>query len=576
MSDVSLWELYLEGIAYHNKMGFPTKFPMYVRFKEGDQWAQPTERTKNLPRPVINIIEMIVRSKRSSVLDQPVSIVYRQGGAPEDDVEKQMQQDAAENMTEYARKVWDSADMDKLCSEAVDDAATNGTGIWHFYWDNSVTGGRMEPYVGELRGETVDALNFFVANPQMRDVQKQDYIIIAQRLKVGAVREMAKARGLKEEQIAQIVPDDYIESETYRAARMELDGKENEKVTVLTKYYRKDGAVVFDKATRSVEICKGVSLTPAGDDEDGIKIKLYPVAAMNWKLRKACFYGIGEVEGLIPNQKLINFMQGMQGFAVQQMGFPKIITKPGALKQPLTNEPGEVITDYGNGGISYLAPPAFSSAAAQLCNDMIDMTRVVTGTTEVATGESMGANMAASAIIALQNQAQTPVNEIQRHFWRAVKDIGRIWSEFFRTYCSDRREIVVEMGDEVQGRVFTGTEYAKYDFDLQVDVGASSEYSAVLAQATLDKMLDRGDITIDQYIDISDPNVAPFKEKFKRMREAQPEMTGMPGMPGVPKEEVNGVQSVSGIGGVPLPDVPKAPTVMDKFTGGGNNAVPKL
>ena len=77
MSDVTLWTLYQEGVAYHNKMGFSTKFPTFVRFKEGDQWPQATERTKNLPRPVLNIIEMIVRSKRSSVLDQPVSIVYR-------------------------------------------------------------------------------------------------------------------------------------------------------------------------------------------------------------------------------------------------------------------------------------------------------------------------------------------------------------------------------------------------------------------------------------------------------------------------------------------------------------------
>lgn len=570
MSDVSLWTLYQEGIAYHNKMGFTTKFPTFVRFKEGDQWPQPTERTKNLPRPVLNIIEMIVRNKRSSVLDQPVSIVYRQSGATNNEIADQMQQDAAENMTEYARKVWDRADMDKLCTEAVDDAATNGTGIWHFYWDNSIKGGQNTPYVGELRGESVDALNFFVANPQVRDVQKQDYIIIAQRMKVSAARAMAKKKGLPDAKIELILPDEFDESETYRAARIELDGKENEKVTVLTKYYRKNGEVVYDKATRSVDICTAVPLTPA---DTAVKIKLYPVAAMNWKLRKACFYGIGEVEGLIPNQKLINFMQGMQGFAVQQMGFPKIIVAPGALKQPLTNEPGEIITDYTKGGISYLSPPPFSSAAAQLCNDMIDLTRVVTGTTEVATGESMGANMAASAIIALQNQAQTPVNEIQRHFWRAVKEIGRIWLEFFKTYCSDEREIVVEMGDEMQGRTFVGSSYANYDFDLQVDVGASSEYSAVLAQATLDKMLDRGDITIDQYIELSDPNVAPFKEKFKRMREAQPQAVGMPG---VPEEEVNGVQSVSGVGGVPLPDVPKAPTVMDKFTGGGNNAVPKL
>ena len=43
MSDVTLWTLYQEGVAYHNKMGFSTKFPTFVRFKEGDQWPQATE-----------------------------------------------------------------------------------------------------------------------------------------------------------------------------------------------------------------------------------------------------------------------------------------------------------------------------------------------------------------------------------------------------------------------------------------------------------------------------------------------------------------------------------------------------
>jgi hypothetical protein len=196
----------------------------------------------------------------------------------------------------------------------------------------------------------------------------------------------------------------------------------------------------------------------------------------------------------------------------------------------------------------------------------------MTGTTEVVTGEVLGANMAASASIALQNQAQTPVGEIQRRYWRAVRDAGRIWQEFFLTYCSMPRAVVSDTGGEVDGREFIGTDYAGYEFDLTVDVGASSEYSAVLAQATLDKMLDRGDISIDDYIELSDPNVAPFKEKFKRMREMQPTM--MPqtlpagGVPGAPGAEESGMQAPGGgVGGVPLPEIPAAPTPMDQYRG---------
>lgn len=569
----ALWEEYRQGLDYQKKMRFHQDFPVFVDFKEGRQWPAPTERTRTLPRPVLNMIDMIVRSKRASVLDQPVSIVYKPGEAPDDPVRRQMHVDAAGNLTEYARRIWNEMDMDALNSDAVDDAATNGTGIWYFYWDSTVKGGGEHAYIGELRGEVIDALNFFVANPQVSSVQKQDYILFAQRVRTKDVKRMAKEEGLSGEQIGLICSDSDTSEEAYPAARQEMDGEENGKITLLTRFYRRDGEVVFDRGTRSVEIIRGRALTPDGSPR---RITLYPVACMSWKKRKKCFYGIGEVEGLIPNQKLVNFTLGMQGFAVQQMGFPKVLTRPGALRQPLTNEPGEVVTDYVGNGISYLNPPAFSAAAGNLSDTIIQLTRVMTGTTEVVTGEALGANMAASAIIALQNQAKTPVGEIQRRYWRVMREVGRIWKEFFLTYCSMPRAVMVEEGAEVTGRVFTGTEYAGYEFDLSVDVGASSEYSAVLAQATLDKMLDRGDITIDQYIELSDPNVAPFKEKFKKMREEAVQQ--LPGQPAGMQQSVpsaqgglreEAVQSPGGgAGGIQLPEIPAAPTPMDLYRGG--------
>ena len=32
MSDVTLWTLYQEGVAYQRKMGFSTNFPTYVKY----------------------------------------------------------------------------------------------------------------------------------------------------------------------------------------------------------------------------------------------------------------------------------------------------------------------------------------------------------------------------------------------------------------------------------------------------------------------------------------------------------------------------------------------------------------
>ena len=53
---------------------------------------------------------------------------------------------------------------------------------------------------------------------------------------------------------------------------------------------------------------------------------------------------------------------------------------------------------------------------------------------------------------------------------------------------------------------------------MTVDVGASSEFSEVLSQSTLDSFLANGYITVDQYIDLAPVNVVPFKERLKQMR----------------------------------------------------------
>ena len=56
--ETSAWQDYQNGLAWQRSMGFEEKFPLYVRFKEGDQWPPATRRTKNLPRPVFNMVEI--------------------------------------------------------------------------------------------------------------------------------------------------------------------------------------------------------------------------------------------------------------------------------------------------------------------------------------------------------------------------------------------------------------------------------------------------------------------------------------------------------------------------------------
>lgn len=54
-----------------------------------------------------------------------------------------------------------------------------------------------------------------------------------------------------------------------------------------------------------------------------------------------------------------------------------------------------------------------------------------------------------------------------------------------------------------------------------LSVGAASVYSESLAMTTLDKLYDRKDITLDEYIELAPDNVMPFKAQLKRMLQSR-------------------------------------------------------
>ena len=561
------WEQWQNGIAYLNSMGLSENLPMYVRFKEGDQWPAPTERTKNLPRPVFNLVDMLIRTKRSNVLSQPVTIAYSPAEIMLDDYQRELATGGAKDFTDYGKQLWDNCDQDSLNDEFVDDMATLGTGVLHYYFDSSVSGGAEHRYIGEIRGEVIDPLNIVFANPQQRDEQRQKYIIIAQRVPVDDVKALAKAEGVKSYDIERIVGDSNASAERYSNAVKEMRGED--KVTLLTKYYRKsDGAVYVDKSTESVEIIKSRCLTPDTTAAvTGYKIKRYPIVVGNWYRRKKCIYGIGECQTIIPAQKAVNFLKAMELLSVQQTAWPKLLVKPGALSQPITNEPGEVITDYSaNGGIAYLSPPVLTNAASALATSIIDMMRMVSGVNEVMAGEPLGANIAAATVIALQSQNRVPIEEVQKRFWNCIKRVGAVWEELIKAYYNTERSITVD-GSEEDSRPFTGTTYTDVGFKLKIDVGASSEYGEVLAQSTLDMMLQNGYITIDQYVELAPHNVVPFAEQFKKLRQEQAEQEAQMQMQmqaEMPIETNEGAMMQPA--GMPqmeqaMPQIPQAPTI---------------
>jgi hypothetical protein len=496
-------------------MGFTTEFPKIIEFKEGNQWAAVTENTKNFPRPVFNITEMFIRAKRAALTNQSLTLDYTPLEVFDNEDAQALAEQGAEDFTEFAKITWENINQDELNNEMVDDAITVGTGVLHYYWDNSKKGGNQLEWRGAMAGEVLDPLNVFFANPQNRDLQKQDWIIIQNRLPVKTVREMAKQEGLPQELI-NLIGADNNESGEYTSETKEV--KENDKITLLIKYFKKEGAVYYSKSVANLMIVEDRSLTPIVEGaKNNYIMQLYPIALMNCIRRKKCIYGIGYGKDIIAVNKALNQLKGMQMLNAIQIGNPAVITRPNAIRQKITNQGGQIIVDHspdGN-GIRYLNPPIFSSEFSKISSEMFELVRTTTGVTDVSTGETLGANMAASAIIALQNQAKTPIKELQNRYFNAVKDIGDIWLEFFKAYYNTNRNISVEDEEgKVQNRIFNGSNYAKIDYKLKVEVTVAPD-KETLAVSLLDTMRERGDITKEQYVKLMPDSAMPFKGELK-------------------------------------------------------------
>lgn len=539
------WEDYQNGIAYQQDIGLPKRVKECVDFFEGRQWAPTTKRTKALPRPVVNIVKMIVRAKKSAMNNTPVRVVFEADS-------KEQDTDAFTRFADYIFKEMRIAEID---SQAILDAAIKGCYIYHFYWDKDARG-RKANTDGAVRCDLLDPRNVFFANPAQCDEQKQKWIIIATREEVESVKARAD-KGVDKDMICADERDYDVETETDK----EQDG--TEMCTVLTRYFRKDGEVYCEKSTRRVVVNKAFRVAPDyeaaakelgyetddGEREDaantdspdkynsgankGYRATLYPVVVGQYEKRERCIYGMSEVEGLIPNQKCINLQMALEILATQTTAWPKWIAKPDALKgQDITNEPGQLLIDHsktGN-GLRQEAGAHIGGQPAALIDSILSYTRTVSGSTEVMTGEAVGANMSGAAIAQLQAQAQQPIEELRDGFWRVKEKQGKVLEQFFRLFYADAAvpytfteynpETHKEEGLQAQ---FNASEYASVEFTVVAKATTGTRSSTAGDITFLDNLLKANAITIEQYADAYPEDALSDKEKYKRLLQANKE-----------------------------------------------------
>ena len=214
----------------------------------------------------------------------------------------------------------------------------------------------------------------------------------------------------------------------------------------------------------------------------------------------------------------------MQLLSIQNLAWGKWVVKEGALRgQKLSNSPGQVLTDhtpYGVKGISRTDDPPISNHPMSFMDTLFSSTRLVTGSTEVMTGEANGSNQSGQAIANLQAQALKPIQELRDRYLRACKRGAKIVKQYYELFYDGKRfEYAPENGQIVEEQ-FSGAEMQNTIFDVTIEAGAGTPYSESLEISLLTEYLQAGFIDYPTYLELLPAQIASFKTSLlKKVQE---------------------------------------------------------
>lgn len=473
------------------------------RFYLGDQWHGA--ETGGRVMPSYNFIEPIIKYKTSSVCQNKMTANY---------MDMEERKETSEIFKALNRKFssdWERGKMDTILWKAVKIAAIEGTS--YTYWG--------DPTKPQVLSTTAVVLG----DEQNDDIQEQPYIIIRERLHIDTVRQIAEDNGVEED----ITADG---EDIYTVGEKELD--QDDKVTCITYYEKKNGVVRYMKCTENVVYEPMRTLKyKIGEEEKGKGLSLYPIVPLIWENKPNSARGQAEVSRLIPNQIQLNTVLAQRGISVEMFAFPKTAIDVQAVRNKESiNNVGAVIEIDGNGSqsvnqmISYLNPAPISSDAKAFTDELMNTTRELSGASDTILGQIDPTRVAASAISALKDSASVNIKEQESKVTQYVEDTAKLKYEMWIVYTEPitvMEEVPGEAGAMVmQARPAEVEELESLRIDVRIDVSQDSNYSKDMARQALDKLLDTNKITLKEWATLQPEGGAIKKNELLKVISERP------------------------------------------------------
>lgn len=500
MKKTKTWMQYEAGREYKRRIGFYETAARNEAFYRGEQWSGVAGESE-LPRPVFNVVRRVTDYLVGAVAGGRLSVIYSDDTviAAGNDAQGEALRHGVDILNRHIAYRWENCRMDRLAYRLLLDAAVTGDGVLYCYWDTNAAG--MPD--GDIRTVRHDACDVYASDMNRADIQSQDYIILAGRESVRALRREAREVGLTSETVSKIRSDAAMSYDASGRSYPELRDEDEAKATVLHKFWREDGVVWMEKSTAEVVIRR----VKTG-------LRLYPVAYFNWMPTRGSFHGTSPVSGMIANQKFINRAYAMVMKHMTDTAFSKIIYDKSRIPE-WTNEVGQAIAAVGGNladAVQVVGVGQMQGDYMALIENAIAMTKEMSGATDTVLGSAQAANT--SAILALQEASRTALQQVSASYTQCIEDVADIWADMLCVAYEGNRMLPYDAGGEC---VCAAVDFEALRAGLlhaRVEVGNLTQYSASGTQNALDRLLDGGHITLKQYLEQLPTGILPMRARL--------------------------------------------------------------
>ena len=501
------WLLYEKGLDYLRQQHVFSDTDRNYRFYNGNQWEGV--KVEGIEDAQYNFIETIVNYKVSTINQNLWAINYSSENFENRDF-RQNAEAVCKMLNRRAAKVWEKDQIDYKVRCISDDAAINDEGVIYVDYDTEAN----DPV-----NEIINKNDIQFGNEQSSDIQSQPYIIISQRLPLSTVKAMARKLGISEEKIRYIMSDNVTAEQAGEDAKYEKD----DMTTIVTKLWKEKGQVHYAKATKYVDLI----------EDENTRLTLYPLAHFIWKEKKGWSRGEGEVRSLIPNQLELNKTLARVLLSTKNCAFPQKVANIEKIANPdAINTVGGVIKVAGantvddvNKVFGYVQPTTMSTDVSRLMNDLINITRDLKNSGDIATGNINPEQASGKAILAVQEASQQPLVKQLTGLKRFIEDLARIWLDMWTVYTPEGLTLEEEVSDPM-----TGEEYVELipvpasilenlKATVKVDITPKGAFDKYARELSLENYLKQGFFNAQRVSELKyyaealpDDSVAPKQE----------------------------------------------------------------